>query len=101
MLSFLVSEVALFSTLIVVYLFYLGKDMVGPTPAEALSLPLVMCTTVCLLASSVTIHLAERRCERATSGGFCRWWAATIVLGVVVPARHGLRVARADRTATS
>ena len=49
MLSFLVSEVAFFGTLIVTYLFYLGKDVVGPTPAEALSLPLVLCTTACLL----------------------------------------------------
>ena len=73
MLSFLVSEVALFGTLIVTYLFYVGKDVVGPTPAEALSLGLVVCTTACLLASSATVHVAERRLERGTrwdsSGG--------------------------------
>src|SRR5215831_15181338 len=63
MLSFLVSEVALFGTLIVTYVFYLGKDVVGPTPAEALTLPLVLGTTACLLASSGTIHLAEKRLE--------------------------------------
>ena len=97
MLSFLVSEVALFSTLIVTYLFYLGKDVVGPTPAEALSLGLVVCTTACLLASSATIHLAERRLERGNQAGFLRWWLATIVLGVGVPGGHGLRVARFDR----
>ena len=83
MLSFLVSEVAIFSTLIISYLFYLGKDVVGPTPAEALKLPLVLCTTACLLASSVTVHLAERTLERGDQGGFIRWWAATIVLGVL------------------
>ena len=83
MLSFLVSEVAIFSTLIISYLFYLGKDVVGPTPAEALKLPLVLCTTACLLASSATIHLAERTLERGDQGGFIRWWAATIVLGVL------------------
>jgi Cytochrome c oxidase subunit III len=83
MLSFLLSEVAIFGTLIVTYLFYLGKDGVGPTPAEALSLPLVLFTTACLLASSVTIHRAERLLERGDQGGFVRWWAATIVLGVV------------------
>ena len=100
MLSFLVSEVALFSTLIVAYLFFLGKDVVGPTPAEALSLALVVCTTVCLLSSSVTIHLAERSAASgATRRGSCLWWPATIVLGVAVPAGHGLRMARADRTA--
>ena len=36
--------------LIVTYVFYLGKDVVGPTPAEALSLSLVLFTTACLLA---------------------------------------------------
>ena len=35
MASFLLSEVAFFSTLIVAYLTFLGKDTVGPTPAEA------------------------------------------------------------------
>src|ERR1043165_5611106 len=64
MVSFLVSEVAIFGTLIVTYLYYAGKDVVGPTPAEALALPLVLATTACLLASSATIHQAERTLER-------------------------------------
>jgi cytochrome c oxidase subunit III len=83
MLSFLVSEVALFGTLIVTYLFYMGKDVVGPTPAEALSLRLVLCTTACLLASSGTVHMAERTLGRDNQSGFLRWWAATIVLGII------------------
>src|SRR5262245_4329495 len=70
MLSFLVSEVAMFSTLIVTYLFYLGKDVLGPTPADVLTLPLVLCTTACLLTSSGTIHKAERTLERGDEGGF-------------------------------
>jgi cytochrome c oxidase subunit 3/cytochrome o ubiquinol oxidase subunit 3 len=83
MLSFLVSEVAIFGTLIVTYLFYLGKDTVGPTPADVLELPLVLGTTACLLVSSVTIHLAERALERDERGAFLQWWAATIALGVL------------------
>jgi cytochrome c oxidase subunit 3/cytochrome o ubiquinol oxidase subunit 3 len=83
MLSFLVSEVAIFTTLIVTYLFYVGKDVAGPTPADVLKLPLVLCTTACLLASSATIHLAERTLERGNQGGFLLFWAATIVLGVL------------------
>jgi cytochrome c oxidase subunit 3/cytochrome o ubiquinol oxidase subunit 3 len=83
MLSFLVSEVALFGTLIVVYVFYLGKNVVGPTPAEALSLSLVLGTTACLLASSGTVHVAEKALHLGNQGGFLLWWAATIVLGVV------------------
>src|SRR4029077_12308565 len=80
MLSFLVSEVALFGTLIVTYLFYVGKDVVGPTPAEALSLGLVVCTTACLLASSATVHVAERRLEQGNQVGFLRWGLGTVFL---------------------
>ena len=48
LLSFLVSEVALFGTLIVTYIFYLGRDVMGgPTPATALRLPLVLGMTAC------------------------------------------------------
>jgi cytochrome c oxidase subunit III len=83
MVSFLTSEVALFSTLIVTYIYYLGKDIVGPTPAEALSLTVVPYTTACLLASSGTIHLAENRLRRGSRSGFFRWWFATIVLGAL------------------
>jgi cytochrome c oxidase subunit 3 len=83
LLSFLVSEVALFGTLIVTYVFYLGNNVVGPTPAQALSLSLVLFTTACLLASSGTVHLAERNLRRGNQGGFMQWWLATIVLGAV------------------
>jgi cytochrome c oxidase subunit III len=81
MLSFLVSEIALFGTLIVTYVFYVGRDVVGPTPAEALSLGLVLCTTACLLASSATVYVAERRLERGNQVAFLRWWLTTILLG--------------------
>jgi cytochrome c oxidase subunit 3/cytochrome o ubiquinol oxidase subunit 3 len=83
MIVFLISEVAFFSTLIMTYLTFLGKDTVGPTPMEALSLPLVIGTTLCLLASSATIHRAERLLAHATAGGFVFWWSATIALGIV------------------
>jgi cytochrome c oxidase subunit III len=80
MLSFLLSEVAFFSTLIVTYLTYMGKDHSGPTPA-VLSLPLVIGTTICLLSSSVTVHLAERSLRRGSLGGFAFLWSVTILLG--------------------
>jgi cytochrome c oxidase subunit 3/cytochrome o ubiquinol oxidase subunit 3 len=105
MISFLVSEVALFGTLIVTYVFYLGRDVEGPTPAVALRLSLVVWTTACLLASSGTVHLAERTLERGNQRGFLLWWAATIVLGAVFLAgtafewreligRYGLTISR-------
>jgi cytochrome c oxidase subunit 3/cytochrome o ubiquinol oxidase subunit 3 len=81
MVSFLVSEVAFFSTLITVYLTFLGSDTTEPTPA-VLALPLVIGTTLCLLSSSVTIHLAEKALRLGKPITFRRWWSATIVLGI-------------------
>jgi cytochrome c oxidase subunit III len=105
LVSFLVSEVALFSTLIVTYLFYLGKNLVGPTPAEALSLALALCTTTCLLASSGTVHVAEKALNRGNQSEFVLWWLATILLGVLflsgtayewygLIVHHGLTISR-------
>jgi cytochrome c oxidase subunit 3/cytochrome o ubiquinol oxidase subunit 3 len=105
LISFLVSEVALFGTLIVVYVFYMGKDVVSPKPAEALTLGLVLCNTVCLLASSGTIHVAEKGLHRGDQNGFILWWLATIVLGALFLAGtayewyglivdHGLTISR-------
>lgn len=82
MISFLISEAAFFATLIVAYLTFLGKDTVGPTPTEALSMPLVIGTTVLLLSSSVTIHFAARRLMAGDQTGFRLLWTATIVLGI-------------------
>lgn len=82
MLAFLVSEVAFFGTLITAYVAYIGHDIAGPTPPEALSLPLAIGTTLCLLASSVTIHFAEGRLLRGHEGGFLVAWMLTIILGI-------------------
>jgi cytochrome c oxidase subunit 3/cytochrome o ubiquinol oxidase subunit 3 len=82
MASFLVSEVAFFSTLIVAYVTFLGRDTVGPTPAQALSLKLAFGTTLCLVASSFFIHLAEGALRRGSSASFKLLWTLTIVLGI-------------------
>jgi cytochrome c oxidase subunit 3/cytochrome o ubiquinol oxidase subunit 3 len=104
MVGFLVSEAALFCTLIVVYLTFLRASQSGPT-AAVLSLPLVISTTICLLSSSVTVHWAERSLEGRSRSAFVRWWSATILLGIVFLAgtayewntlivRHGLTISR-------
>ncbi len=80
MAAFLASEAAFFCTLISVYLAFLGADKSGPTPA-VLSLRLVVVTTVCLLSSSVTVHLAEKSLRSGSRSAFLRWWSATILLG--------------------
>jgi cytochrome c oxidase subunit 3/cytochrome o ubiquinol oxidase subunit 3 len=81
MLSFLASEVAFFSTLIVTYITSVTASGPEPTPA-ILSLPLVIGTTACLLSSSLTIHLAERRLRQGQPTRFKQWWGATIALGI-------------------
>jgi len=81
MLSFLLSEVAFFGTLLVTYIAFIGQDTVGPFPADVLSLGLVIGTSICLLSSSVAIHLAEKALEHQNDRLFRAWWAATIALG--------------------
>ena len=82
MLTFLVSEVAFFSTLIVAYVTFMGESTIGPTPAEVLSVPLALGTTACLLISSLTVHLATRAMDHGARSVFSLWWAATIALGI-------------------
>jgi cytochrome c oxidase subunit 3/cytochrome o ubiquinol oxidase subunit 3 len=83
MLAFLVSEVSFFSTLIVAYVTFVGKDTSGPTPAEVLSLPLAMVSSVFLLSSSFTLFLAEKSLHAGARGRFQAWWGATILLGAI------------------
>lgn len=82
MASFLLSEVAFFGTLIVTYVAFMGKDRVGPTPAEALSMPLVIVSTICLLSSSGVIHAALRSLQRGNQQRFRLLLAGTIALGI-------------------
>jgi cytochrome c oxidase subunit 3/cytochrome o ubiquinol oxidase subunit 3 len=81
MLAFLASEAAFFSTLVVAYTVYIGTSIVGPTPREVLSMPLVIGTTICLLASSYTVHRAGR-VLRSGTGSFALWWSITAALGM-------------------
>jgi cytochrome c oxidase subunit 3 len=90
MLAFLLSEVAFFSTLITTYIVFLRETKKStPTPAEVFDLRLVLTSTGCLLASSVTIHLAERALRRGNRAGFLGWWGLTIVLGATFIACTG------------
>jgi cytochrome c oxidase subunit III len=73
------AESAIFTIFVVAYLFYIGKSTSGPQPGDVLHAPIFY--TVCLLASSVTIHLAVRRIAASEMAAFGRWWLATIILG--------------------
>src|SRR4051812_16393086 len=79
MMSFIVAESAIFTIFVVAYLFYLGKSVTGPTPHDVLQVPVF--DTICLLSSSVTIHLAARRLERDARWSFMALWLITFVLG--------------------
>jgi cytochrome c oxidase subunit 3 len=81
MMSFIIAESAIFTIFVVAYLFYLGKSLTGPTPRDVLEVPIFY--TVCLLSSSVTIHLAGRRLERNESTTFLVLWLITIALGAI------------------
>ena len=75
------AEAAIFTIFVVAYLFYLGKSLTGPLPHEVLHAPVLL--TICLLSSSLTIHLAVTALRRARSTVFLLWWAFTIALGAI------------------
>jgi cytochrome c oxidase subunit III len=81
MVSFIIAESAIFTIFVVAYLFYVGKSLTGPTPRDVLDVPIFY--TICLLSSSVTIHLAGRRLERNESRAFGVLWLITIALGAI------------------
>lgn len=79
MASFIIAESAIFTIFVVAYLFYLGNSLTGPTPREVLEVPVFY--TICLLSSSVTIHVAGRRLLRNGSNSFLAFWLMTFALG--------------------
>jgi len=79
MMCFIIAESAIFTIVVVAYLFYLGKSLSGPIPRDVLETPIFY--TICLLSSSVTIHLAVTRLKRDASLSFLALWLLTIVLG--------------------
>ena len=63
------------------YLYYAGKSLSGPTPAQVLDVPYL--TSICLFSSSLTILLAEKALHRGNVKRFGMFWLLTIVLGVI------------------
>jgi cytochrome c oxidase subunit 3/cytochrome o ubiquinol oxidase subunit 3 len=80
MVCLIATEAALFAIFVVAYLFYIGKSFIGPYPAQVLEVPIL--PTICLLASSATIMLAERALSHGYGMRFKGWWFLTILLGV-------------------
>jgi len=83
MASFLISEGMFFLMLILAYLFYNNHAMSGPTPASTLNPQRAGIYTVCLLASSLTLWLAEKMLKVKKHSTFRLLLGLTILLGVV------------------
>jgi cytochrome c oxidase subunit III len=81
MFSLIAAESAIFTIFVVAYLFYIGKSVSGPTPKEVLETPIF--NTICLLSSSLTIHLAVKALRNARVNAFGFWWFVTMTLGSI------------------
>lgn len=81
MISLIAAESAIFTIFAVAYTFYIGKSLTGPMPKDVLRTPIF--NTICLLSSSLTIHLAVKALREAKVGIFNLWWFVTMTLGAI------------------
>jgi len=79
MTCLIIAESAIFTIFVVAYLYYLGKDLSGPTPRQVLDLPIL--NSICLLSSSATITFALRSLRKGDTKNFSFWWLVTILMG--------------------
>jgi cytochrome c oxidase subunit 3/cytochrome o ubiquinol oxidase subunit 3 len=75
------AETAIFAIFVVAYIFYIGKSLTGPQPRDVLQLPVF--ATICLLASSLTIHVAVKLLRTGRVVAFGLSWFLTVLLGAV------------------
>jgi cytochrome c oxidase subunit III len=87
MLSLIAGESAIFTIVVVAYIYYIGKSLSGPTPRQVLDVPIF--NTVCLLSSSLTIHFAVRALRRGEMAAFKLFWFLTLALGAIFIAGTG------------
>jgi len=81
MYCLIAAEAAIFTIYVVAYLFYIGKSVTGPQPKDVLRVPVFF--TICLLSSSLTIHLAVKGLGGGRMRSFRAWWLLTAVLGAI------------------
>jgi cytochrome c oxidase subunit 3 len=81
MACLIVAESAIFIIFVVAYIYYIGKSLSGPTPAQVLELPIL--GTICLLSSSATVHYAVSALRKNNIRGCTLWLAGTVLLGAV------------------
>ena len=81
MACLIVAESAIFVIFVVAYIYYIGRSLSGPTPAQVLETPIF--GTICLLSSSITIHYCVSALRKGSMRMFTAHLAATVVLGVI------------------
>jgi cytochrome c oxidase subunit 3 len=81
MACLIVAESAIFIIFVVAYIFYIGKSLSGPTPAQVLELPIF--GTVCLLSSSITVHFAVSALRKGKLRQCTAHVAGTVLLGSI------------------
>src|SRR6516165_4640313 len=79
MLCLILAEATIFLIFIVAYLFYVGKSLSGPTPHDVLRMPIFI--SICLLSSSLTVHLAVAALHEGKRRLCSLWLAMTVLLG--------------------
>jgi cytochrome c oxidase subunit 3/cytochrome o ubiquinol oxidase subunit 3 len=81
MACLILAEAAIFIIFVVAYIFYIGKSLSGPTPAQVLELPIF--GTICLLSSSITVHFAGSALHKGKLRSCTLQLAATMLLGTI------------------
>lgn len=81
MVCLILAESAIFLIFVVAYVYYIGKSLSGPTPAQVLEFPIL--GTVCLLSSSFTVHFAVSALRKGSLRGCTLGVAGTVLLGAV------------------
>jgi cytochrome c oxidase subunit 3 len=81
MACLILAEAAIFIIFVVAYIYYLGKSLSGPTPAQVLELPIF--GTICLLSSSITVHFAVSSLRKQNLRNCTINLAATVLLGSI------------------
>jgi cytochrome c oxidase subunit III len=81
MACLIMAESAIFLIFVVAYIYYIGRSLNGPLPAQVLELPIL--GTVCLLSSSFTVHFAVSALRKNNIRGCTLGLAGTVLLGAM------------------
>src|ERR1700729_4302718 len=77
----IIAESAIFIIFVVAYIYYIGRSLSGPTPAQVLELPIL--GTICLLSSSFTVHFAVSALRKDKVRDAILGVGGTILLGAI------------------